>query len=385
MTERRHILVVSGSRADYGLLYWPMKLIGAEPAFRLSVAVTGMHLAEEFGHTADELERDGFVIAARVPVLGAEDSSAEVARAIGRGVIGFTDAFQTLKPDLVLLLGDRFEIFAAAQAAFVLKIPIAHLCGGDVTSGALDDAFRHAMTKMAGLHFPTNEAAARRLRQLGEMPERIHLAGSTGLDFLLHLPKLDRATLAAELGHELAERFLLVTLHPATLDPVPAAAQAKALLAALAGLPGDLGIVFTLSNADAEGQTINDLIRVFVKKRPGAHAHTSLGTARYLNAMRHAAAIVGNSSSGLYEAPSLDVPSVNIGRRQAGRLRARSVIDCSPDEGAIRAAIDKALLMRPSGTINPYGDGKSSERIVAALKAIPDWSGLIHKNFVEFD
>ena len=381
MSTPRHIVVVSGSRADYGLLYWPMRLLAADPAFRMSIAVTGMHLADRFGSTVDEFARDGFPIAARVPLLGERDDQAEMARAIGRGILGFVDVFENLRPDMVLLLGDRFEIFAAAQAAFVTHIPIAHLCGGDVTNGALDDGFRHAITKMSSLHFVTTPDAARRVRQLGEMDERIFPVGSTGIDFIRRSQPLDRKALAAQLGYEVPEKFLLVTFHPATLDPVPTLTQVDELLTALARLPSDLGIIFTYSNADADGTLINDRISAFVAGRENAHAHASLGPARFQSLLRLSRATVGNSSSGLYEAPTFDIPTVNIGRRQDGRPRAASVIDCDPNAAAIEAGIRKALSCRLSGTINPYGDGQATERIIAALKAFEDWPSLIYKEF----
>jgi UDP-N-acetylglucosamine 2-epimerase (non-hydrolysing)/GDP/UDP-N,N'-diacetylbacillosamine 2-epimerase (hydrolysing) len=381
MTERRHIAVVSGSRADYGLLFWPMKRLSAESSFRLSIIVTGMHLAPEFGQTVDQFAADGFEVDARVPTLDEEDSAGGVARAIGRGVTGMTEALQRLRPDLVLLLGDRFEIFAAAQAAFVLRIPIAHLCGGDVTNGALDDAFRHSISKMAGLHFPTNADAVQRLRQLGETEDRIYNIGSTGLDYLKQRKPLTRVELESALGHALAARYLLAVFHPATLDPVPTLDQFDALLQALRGLPPEIGIVFTLANADAEGRAINAAIETFVKTRPGAHAHASLGSDRYLGLMAQAAALVGNSSSGLYEAPSLGTPSVNIGNRQDGRLRASTVIDSVPETEAITDAIRKALAMPHDPMVNPYGDGDASERLVDALLQHGDWPALVFKTF----
>jgi UDP-N-acetylglucosamine 2-epimerase (non-hydrolysing)/GDP/UDP-N,N'-diacetylbacillosamine 2-epimerase (hydrolysing) len=378
---QRHIAVVTGSRADYGLLLWPLKRILEEPSFKLSVIATGMHLAPEFGMTVDQITADGIAVAMKVPVLGQGDDATAMAEAIGKGVAGFAAAFDQLRPDLVLLLGDRYEIFAAAQAAFVKKLPIAHLCGGDVTDGALDDAFRHSISKMASLHFPTNVAAARRLRQLGEAEDRIHAVGSTGIDAILRAPQIAPSDLERSLGHTLPGRYLLATFHPVTLDALPSLDQLDALLAALEAIDPAIGVVFTLANADADGRALNAAIEAFAKRRPNTFAHVSLGPERYLNLMRRAAAVVGNSSSGLYEAPSFGVPTVNIGRRQDGRLRATSVIDCAPTRDAIGAAIRQALALRPEGTINPYGDGEASARIIAVLKAIPDWAGLVYKRF----
>jgi UDP-N-acetylglucosamine 2-epimerase (non-hydrolysing)/GDP/UDP-N,N'-diacetylbacillosamine 2-epimerase (hydrolysing) len=383
MAEKRHILAVSGSRSDYSLLVWPLRLLGAEPSFRLEVAVTGMHLLPAFGNTVDQFAKDGFEIAARVPTQGVEDSPEETARAIGRGIIGFTETLSRLKPDLLLVLGDRFETFAAAQAAFVLRIPIAHMFGGDVSNGALDDGFRHAISKMASLHFVTNRDSARRLRQLGEMPSRIFNVGSTGIDFIRRAELLGRAELEASLGHALPQRFLLVTFHPATLDPVPSLDQVGELLAALGQLPADIGIVFTFANADAEGAKINAMLTAFAETRPHTHCHASLGPTRFQSLLRLTSVMVGNSSSGLYEAPSWDVPAVNIGRRQDGRLRATSVIDCAPQRDAIAMAIAQALALHPKDTVSPYGDGKASERIVEVLKNLPEWQSLVYKSFLD--
>lgn len=377
----RHIAVVTGSRADYGLLLWPIKRILEEPSFKLSVIATGMHLARDFGMTVDQIVADGIDVAMRIETLGQGDDATAMAEAIGRGVAGFAHAFDRLRPDLVLLLGDRYEIFAAAQAAFVKKIPIAHLCGGDVTDGALDDAFRHSISKMASLHFPTNAEAARRLRQLGEAEGRIHAVGSTGIDAILRAPQMAPGDLERALGHALPARYLLATFHPVTLDALPSLDQLQELLAALEAIDPAIGIVFTLANADADGRALNAAIEAFARRRPNTFAHASLGPERYLNLMRRAAAVAGNSSSGLYEAPSFDVPTVNIGRRQEGRLRASSVIDCPPARAAIGAALQKALASRPRGTVNPYGDGEASARIVAALKAVPDWASLVYKRF----
>jgi UDP-N-acetylglucosamine 2-epimerase (non-hydrolysing)/GDP/UDP-N,N'-diacetylbacillosamine 2-epimerase (hydrolysing) len=377
----RQIAVVTGSRADYGLLLWPIRRIQEESSFRLTVVATGMHLAPAFGMTVDQIAADGIPVTKRVPILGEGDDANAMAAAIGKGVAGFATAFEELRPDLVLLLGDRYEIFAAAQAAYVKKIPIAHLCGGDVTDGALDDAFRHSISKMASLHFPTNPDAARRLRQLGEAEERIHAVGSTGIDAILRAPQIAAADLEKSLGHKLGDRYLLTTFHPVTLDALPSLDQLNELLAALEAVDPAVAVVFTLANADADGRALNAAIEAFAKRRPNSFAHVSLGPERYLNLMRRASAVVGNSSSGLYEAPSFDVPTVNIGRRQEGRLRAPSVIDCPPERKAIGAAIQKALASQPKGTVNPYGDGESSARIVGVLKAIPDWPSLVYKRF----
>jgi UDP-hydrolysing UDP-N-acetyl-D-glucosamine 2-epimerase len=253
---RRRICVVSGGRADYGLLYWPMKEIAASAAFELQLVLTGMHLAPEFGATASLAERDGFAVAARVEMLLASDTPVGVAKSIGLGVIGFADAFERLKPDLLMVLGDRFEILAAAEAALVARLPVAHLCGGDVTEGAFDEAIRHAITKMAHLHFATNDAASRRLRQLGEDPQRIFTVGSPGIDYIHRLEKMTREELARDTGLDLGGRVLLVTFHPPTLGSAPALAELEELLAALAALGPETTLAFTLPNADTAGRAL---------------------------------------------------------------------------------------------------------------------------------
>jgi UDP-N-acetylglucosamine 2-epimerase (non-hydrolysing)/GDP/UDP-N,N'-diacetylbacillosamine 2-epimerase (hydrolysing) len=381
--QRRKICVVTGSRADYGLLFWVMKGIQDDPDLTLQVAVTGMHLSPDFGQTSRTIEAEGFPVAARVDSLLPGDSAASVTKSIGRGVIGFADALERLQPDILVLLGDRFEILAAAQAALVARIPVAHIAGGDVTEGAFDDAIRHSITKMSHLHFVTNAAAASRVRQLGEDPRFIFNVGSPGLDTLARTPLLSRSALEATLGFPFRKHNLLVTFHPATLDAGGAGAQLAELLRALDALGADFGVVFTKSNADTEGLTLNRMIGAYVETRPNCRLFDSLGQQKYLSLMSQVDALVGNSSSGLYEAPSLRKPAVNIGDRQKGRLRAASVLDCEPRAEAIERSIRAALRLDCSTVKNPYGDGHSAPRIVAALKAVADPRSLVRKEFVD--
>lgn len=323
---KRKVCVVTGSRADYGLLYWVMREVRDHPALELQTAVTGMHFSRRHGETWQAIEKDGFRIDARVDTQLEDDSTAEVTKSVGRGVIGFADAFARLDPDIVLVLGDRFEILAAAQAALLGNRTIAHVAGGDVTEGAIDESMRHAMTKMAQLHFVTNEVAAARVRQLGEDPAHVYNTGSPGLDYLKRTSLMTRAELEGELGLKFRRRNLLVTFHPATLERESPAAQVGALLAALDVVCAQAPtmIVFSLPNADPGSQEIAVLIEKYAAAHPDAHAFASLGQQRYLSLMSHADAVVGNSSSGLYEAPSLKVPTVNIGDRQrAGSPRRR--------------------------------------------------------------
>lgn len=379
----RRICVVTGSRAEYGLLYWVMKEIQADADLVLQVVVTGMHLAPEFGSTYRVIEEDGFAIDARVEMLLASDTPVGIAKSIGLGVIGFADVFERLRPDIVVVLGDRFEILAAVQAALVARLPVAHIAGGDTTEAAFDEAIRHSITKMSHLHFVTNEDAARRVRQLGEAPENIHLVGSPGLDHIQRLSLLDRAELSRQLGHEFRPRNLLVTYHPETLGDQPAVQQFRELLIALDRLGDDVGLFLTRPNADTGGKSLLPLIDAFVASHRNARAFTSLGQLRYLSLMAQVDAVVGNSSSGLYEAPSFKKPTVNIGDRQRGRLQAGSVLNCPPLADMIEQTIRAAFTLDCQTVVNPYGDGQSSPRIVGVLKAVPDPRTLLRKHFFE--
>lgn len=377
------ICVVTGSRADYGLLYWLMRDIQTDPDCRLQVAVTGMHLAPEFGHTWRVLEQDGFDIDARVETVLSSDTPAGVAKSTGLGLIGFADAFARLAPDWVVLLGDRYEIHAAAQAAYVARIPIAHIAGGDVTAGAFDEAFRHGITKMAQLHFVTHRDAARRVRQLGEAESAIFDVGSPGIDTIRRMQLLGREELEVSLGIRLAARNLLVTFHPVTLSDQPAEAQLDELLAALRVLiaEGDTRIILTRPNADSGSRAILQRLDTFAAESGAVSVFTSLGQARYLSLMALADVVIGNSSSGLYEAPALKKPTVNIGERQLGRPAASSVVHCPTSAEAIVAAIRAALALDCSEVVNPYGDGHAAERILARLKAAPKGGEMMMKRF----
>lgn len=380
---KRKICVVTGSRAEYGLLYWLMKGIQDDGDLQLQVIATGMHLSPEFGSTWRVLEDDGFPIDAKVEMLLSSDSPVGIAKSMGLGVIGCAEAIDRLRPDLLVLLGDRFEILAAAQAALVARVPVAHIAGGDTTEGAFDEAIRHSITKMAHLHFTTNEAASRRVRQLGEDPARVYTVGSPGIDQIRRLKLLNRAELEESMGFAFREKNLLVTFHPVTLDSTPAAVQFRELLEALDGLGAETGLIFTKPNADTDGRTIIAMIDDFVAARPNAAAYTSLGQLRYLSAIAQVDAVVGNSSSGLYEVPSFGKPTVNIGDRQKGRLQAASVVNCRPVAAEIAAAIARALREDFSGTVNPYGDGESSTRILNIIKQVAEPRELLKKHFYE--
>lgn len=377
----RKICVVTGSRADYGLLYWLMKDIQTDPDLTLQVVATGMHLSPEFGLTLGVIEADGFMIDRRVEMLLSSDSAVGVTKSIGLGVIGFADALAELRPDVMVLLGDRFEILAAAQAALIARVPLAHIAGGDTTEGAFDESIRHAITKMAHLHFVTHSEAERRVRQLGENPANVYNVGSPGIDYIRRFAPMARADLQRELDFRFRQRNLLVTFHPVTLGHESSLHQLDELLAALDGLGPNYGILLTLPNADTEGRLMISAIERFTGERDNARAYASLGQARYLSVMATVDAVVGNSSSGLYEAPSLKKPTVNIGDRQKGRLAATSVVHCPAERGAIASALDKALAMDCRDVVNPYGDGSSSERILAVLKKLVAPEALLRKPF----
>lgn len=382
---RRRICVVTGSRAEYGVMYWLLHDLSADPKIDLQLIVTGMHLSPEFGLTVREIEKDGFPISRRVEMLLSSDSPSGIAKSIGLGVIGMSDALEELKPDFVLVLGDRFEILAAAQASLIHNIPLIHIAGGDTTEGAFDESIRHAITKMAHVHFATNNESARRIRQMGEDPRNIHVVGSLGLDHLKRTALLGRPALESALNANLGTRNLLVTFHPVTLELGESEKQLNELLAALDTLDKNVTLWFTHPNADTGGRAISILLEQWAAtRRDRAHVYTSLGQLRYLSLMAHVDAVVGNSSSGLYEAPSFKVPTVDIGNRQCGRLAAHSVVHCEPNQQSITSAIEKALEMDCADVVNAYGDGDTAGRIVTVLHELPSATSLLKKHFHHF-
>ncbi|MFK4506022.1 UDP-N-acetylglucosamine 2-epimerase [Bradyrhizobium daqingense] len=380
---RRKICFVTGSRADFGLIIWPMRAVRETPCLSLQLIATGMHLSPEFGYTIDNIRAEGFDVDESVETLLSSDSGVGVAKSVGLGVIGFADAFARLKPDLVVVLGDRYETFAAAQAAMFLRLPMAHLFGGDVTEGAIDEAIRHAITKMAHLHFATNADSARRLTQLGEDPARVFTVGSPGIDSIKRLKLMDRETIGREVGMTLGKRNVLVTFHPVTVEMDRSVGALEELFASLAALDPEFSLFFTLANADAEGRALNERIRTFVAGRTNAIAVASLGQLRYISLMNQADVVVGNSSSGIYEAPSLNVPTVDIGDRQKGRERAASVFHAAPDRASISQAIAQALARGRQPTVSPYGDGETSRRVADKIASIPDFGALLKKGFYD--
>lgn len=378
------ICVVTGSRADYGILEPVIRLLAADDRFELQIVATGMHLSPEFGFTVSVIENDGYTIADRVESLVSGDTPVSIAKSIGLGIIGFADVFQRLKPDWILVLGDRYEIFSAVQAAMVANIPIAHIAGGDTTEGAFDEAIRHSITKMAHLHFVTNQFSGQRVRRLGEDPSTIIVVGSPGIDAIRTIKLMEREELVDDLRVNFRKWNVLVTHHPTTLNPLGSHTDLEALLAALDLLGSEVGIFFTRANADTGGNELNHLIEDWSSTRPNAAVFTSLGQQRYLSLMNEVDVVVGNSSSGFYEAPSLHTPTVNIGDRQRGRLAADSVINAEPRSEDILAKIKMALNLDVSNVRNPYGDGYASNRIVEKLKTIQNPSSLLKKRFHMF-
>ena len=374
MTSKRKICVVTGTRAEYGLLYWLMKEIDADPDLQLQLIATGMHLSPEFGLTYQQIEADGFTIDAKVEMLLSSDSAVGIAKSMGLGVIGFADALDRLKPDILVVLGDRFEILAAAQAAMVTRIPIAHIHGGETTEGAFDESIRHAITKMTQWHFVAAEPYRKRVIQLGEASDRVFNFGAPGLDHLQRLEWMDRPSLEKSLAIKLDPPVFLVTYHPATLSQRKPVAAMNELLAALEEF-SQATIIFTYPNADTGGRVLIERLDQWVAaNRHHAKAFVSLGQQRYLSLVREADVIIGNSSSGLTEAPALKKATVNIGDRQKGRLKASSVLDAEENKNTIVVAINKALSAdfraNLSATESLYGSADVSHRVKNTLKTV---------------
>jgi len=386
MKSLERIAVLTTTRADYGLLKALLERLRDDASFDLRVIATGTHLAPEFGLTVEEIEADGFSIDERVEIVLSSDTPVATAKAMALETIGIGEALARQRPDLLVVLGDRFEVLSAVQAAVVARVPVGHIAGGERTDGAFDDAIRHAVTKLSQLHFVSAEPYRRRVVQLGEEPNRVFNVGAPGIEHLRCTPPLSRAELERQLGFPLKDRFLLVTYHPETLADRSPSESVRELLDALSSFT-DLQLLITYPNADTYGRHIIDQIETFAAQYPGRALVTpSLGQARYVSALRGAAVVVGNSSSGIIEAPAVPVPTVNIGARQAGRLRAPTIVDCKDTCDAIRAALDTALdpeFLRHVGDFSPpYGDGRTSEHIVSILRSV-DAAELVRKRFFD--
>lgn len=374
----KKVAVFTGTRAEYGLLYWLMKDVQAAPDMQLQIIASGMHLSPEFGSTYLEVEHDGFVIDEKVEILLSSDTAVGVAKSMGLGAIGFSDSFQRLNPDLLVILGDRFEALVAAQTAMVLRIPVLHLHGGEITEGAYDDAIRHAITKFSYLHAVSTEEHRRRVIQLGEHPSRVENVGAIGLDHLNRSKLMPRIDLAESLSFGLEAPFFLVTYHPVTLADEPPETSFCELLKALDEFP-DYKVIITYPNADDGGRKIIPLIEGYSKTQPSrVLAVKSLGQLRYLSALKYCSAVIGNSSSGIIEVPSFAKPTVNVGFRQKGRMAAESVLSCTPVAEDISLCITDALNMgvgQLECIVNPYGAGQACEKVLRMIRGA-DWSAL---------
>lgn len=382
---KRKICVVTGTRAEYSLLRWLMQEVLNHPELELQIIVTGMHLSPEFGLTYQDIEADGFRIDRKIEILTSSDTPVGVSKSMGLGMISFAQAYAELRPDLVLVLGDRFEIFSAVSTAMVARLPIAHLHGGETTEGVIDEAIRHSITKMSHLHFVATEEYGRRVVQLGEDRSRVFVVGGLGIDCISRIKLMTCAELESSLGLSFEKKNLLVTFHPVTLETGAAATQMQELLSGLEGM-SDARIIFTLPNADMGGREIMRLIYDFVAKNPNAKAFESLGQLRYLSCIACVDGVVGNSSSGLTEVPSFRKGTINIGSRQEGRLQAASVINCAPERDDIRAALSRLYSPEFQSQLtkvkNPYGVPGASGRIVDII-ASANLDGILKKRFVD--
>ena len=379
----RQICVITGTRAEYGLLRRVMQGIKDSTDLTLQIIATGMHLSPEFGLTYRDIEHDGFQIDRKVEMLMSSDTPVGIAKSMGLGLIGFADALSELSPDLIVVLGDRFEIFSAVTAALVARIPVAHLHGGELTEGSFDDAMRHSITKMSHLHFVASEEYRQRVIQLGEQPDRVFLVGGLGIDNINSLKLLDRAALEVSLDVKLGPKNLLITFHPVTLETATASEQMAELLGALAELE-DTHLIFTMPNADTDGRVLIRMVEEFVTQHSNACAYTSLGQLRYLSSIALVDGVVGNSSSGLAEVPSFKKGTINIGDRQRGRLQAASVINCDPTRKSILAAVEQLYSAEFQNELtkvkSPYGEGGASEKVVDAIKHYV-FKGIVKKSF----
>ena len=382
--NKRKICVITGSRAEYGLLSGLMQAIKVDATLELQVIATNMHLSPEFGLTYKEIEKDGFHIDKKVEMLLSSDTANATVKSVGLGTIGFADAYEDLQPDMIGVLGDRFEILSAVSAALFYKIPVAHLHGGEITEGAYDDCIRHAITKMSHLHFTSTEEYRQRVIQMGERPDSVFNVGAIGVENIKNTPLLSKQELEANLQFELGEKSLLVTYHPVTLEHFTAEEQCMNLLEALEEF-SDYRIIFTLPNSDTNGRIIMRLIHEFVEKhKERSIAFTSLGKIRYLSALQYISAVVGNSSSGIIEVPSFGIPTLNIGDRQKGRIAAESVIHCGTSKNEIMIGLLQILSEEMRGKMklqsNPYEKQGTTEAIVRIIKNV-SIENLLQKSF----
>ncbi len=385
--NKRKICVVTGTRAEYGLLYWLMKGIEKEKSLELQLIVTGMHLSPEFGLTYTEIEKD-FKIDKKIEMLLSSDTPIGIAKSMGLAQISFAEAYDELKPDLLVVLGDRYEIFASASAAMVSKIPIAHLHGGEATQGLIDEPIRHSITKMSHLHFTGAKEYKNRVIQLGEHPSSVFNIGGLGIENIKRLKLLSKQEFEKSIEFKLNVKNILVTFHPVTLENSTASVQFQNLLNIIDELE-NTNIIFTKANSDTDGRVINSTIDQYVLNNPHKSvAFTSLGQLRYLSALQYIDAMVGNSSSGLVEAPSFKIGTINIGDRQKGRIKAKSVINCNNDIKSIKKAFAKLYTTKFKNKLlkvkNPYGDGCASYKIINIIKDVK-LKNILKKVFYDMD
>ena len=379
----KKICAVTGSRAEYGLLRWVMEGIKKSKLLNLQLIVTGMHLLPEFGLTANSIVNDGFNIDKKIEMLLSSDTPVGITKSMGIGLIGFAEALNELKPDLLLVLGDRFEILTAVNAALLARIPIAHIHGGESTEGAIDEAIRHSITKMSHIHFVASRTYKNRVIQLGENPNTVYNVGGLGIDNFIKLNLLDKSSLEKAIEFKLKNKNLLITFHPVTLENNTSKNQMNELLHSLSELK-DTGLIFTMPNADTDSRVLFKMIQDFIRKNKNAIVFSSLGQLRYLSCIKYVDAVIGNSSSGLIEVPYLKKPTINIGDRQKGRLKADTIIDCNPERLSINNAIKKAFSndfkSKIKDSINPYGNGGGSEKIVKIIEGY-NLNDILKKNF----
>ena len=386
---KKKVCIVTGTRADYGLLYGLIKRVHDDNDLELQLVVSCMHLSPEFGFTCNVIEKDGFPITRKVEMLLSADTESGVAKSTGMGVIRFSDIFSELQPDLLLGLGDRFELLSAVTAALFFRIPVAHLHGGESTEGAIDEAIRHSITKMSHLHFTATESYRRTVIQLGEQPSTVFNVGAIGVDNIKSLSLLGKSDLESQLNIKFHKKNLLITFHPETLEPEYSATQLGGLLGTLDCLE-DTCLFFTSANADPGGRVITQMVQDYVKNnKHKAWMFVSLGQLRYLSLLKAVDAVVGNSSSGIIEAPSLKTGTINIGSRQQGRVRASSVIDCSSGSAAITEALDMLystdFQVRLAKVENPYGEGGVTEKVISIIKKFLDEEGCVKKSFYQIE
>lgn len=380
---KRKICVVTGGRSDYGLLKWLMKAIQADKDLELQVIATGMHLSPKFGSTLNEIEQDGFKIDEKVECLNSRDSALGTTTAMAKTMVGCAESYSRLMPDLVLVLGDRFEIFSAVAAALVANIPVAHLHGGEATSGVIDESFRHAITKISSLHFVANDVYRNRVLQMGENPKFVYTVGGLGVDAILKVETVSKEQLSRELGIKFLSHSLLITFHPETATFNSVKNQIEELIKSLAKL-NDTTLIFTMPNADIGNSVLTESIQSFVAKNKNSYFFESLGQSRYISMLNFVDGVIGNSSSGLTEAPTFKIATINIGERQKGRMQASSVLSCAATEQQISKALEvmysNTFQNSLKNTANPYGTGGSSSKIVNILREV-NLEGLITKTF----